>query len=141
MNSNIFVKMNVKSNPDIEPKLQDYGNTRKNEKFTQSTAIYNPITGVVPEKIKTSQDLALEKDDKISNIKGYHYNFINNDKPCVGVIAQEIQNVLPEAVSNINNILGVNYSSLIPLLINGIQDLKGEIELLKDKIKILESKI
>jgi len=69
MNSNIFVKMNVKSNPDIEPKLQDYGNTRKNEKFTQSTAIYNPITGIVPDKIKTSQDLALEKDDKISNIK------------------------------------------------------------------------
>jgi len=69
MNSNIFVKMNVKSNPDIEPKLQDYGNTRKNEKFTQSTTIYNPITGIVPDKIKTSQDLALEKDDKISNIK------------------------------------------------------------------------
>ena len=69
MNSNIFVKMNVKSNPDIEPKLEDYGRTRKNEKFVQSNTIYNPITGVIPEKIKTSQDLALERDDKISDIK------------------------------------------------------------------------
>lgn len=69
MNSNIFVKLNVKSNPDIEPKMKDYNITRKNEKFTQSTTIYNPITGVVPNKIKTAQDLALERDDKISNIK------------------------------------------------------------------------
>ena len=69
MNSNIFVKMNVKSNPDIEPKLEDYGRTRKNEKFVQSNTIYNPITGVIPDKIKSPQDLALERDNKISDIK------------------------------------------------------------------------
>jgi hypothetical protein len=69
MNSNIFVKMNIKSNPDIESKLEDYGRTRKNEKFVQSNAIYNPITGVIPDKIKSPQDLALERDNKISDIK------------------------------------------------------------------------
>ena len=69
MNSNIFVKMNVKSNPDIEPKLEDYGRTRKNEKFVQSNTIYNPITGVITDKIKSPQDLALERDNKISDIK------------------------------------------------------------------------
>lgn len=50
----------------------------------------------------------------------------------VGVIAQEIEKVLPEAVATRDDgIKAVKYERIIPLLIEAIKDLKAEIEELK----------
>ena len=78
--------------------------------------------------------------EKISKLKGYYYNLLSNpNKKKVGVIAQEVIEVLPEAVEiNQSNYLGVNYTDLIPLLINGMQDLQNEINVLKNEIQILK---
>jgi hypothetical protein len=50
----------------------------------------------------------------------------------VGVVAQEILEVLPEAVTTRENgYLAVRYEKLVPLLIEAIKDLKTEIDELK----------
>ena len=50
----------------------------------------------------------------------------------VGVIAQEILEVLPEAVTTRDNgYLAVRYEKLVPLLIEAIKELKAEVEDLK----------
>lgn len=54
------------------------------------------------------------------------------DKRRSFVIAQDVQNVFPEAIDAHNpNQLGVQYSDLIPLLIAAINELSSEIKLLK----------
>lgn len=51
----------------------------------------------------------------------------------IGVIAQEIEAVLPEAVgTRSNGIKAVNYEKIIPLLIEAIKELSAEIEKLKN---------
>jgi Chaperone of endosialidase len=50
-----------------------------------------------------------------------------------GLIAQEVEKVVPEAVSENNGYKGVDYARLVPLLIEAIKELKKEIELLKNK--------
>ena len=72
----------------------------------------------------------LEKMEKIGG-----YTFIWNDKQNVykgkdvGVVAQEIQSVLPEIVATrANGYLGVKYEKIVPLLIESIKELNKKIE-------------
>lgn len=54
----------------------------------------------------------------------------------VGLIAQDVQKVLPEAVTVKNDemgTLGVKYTEVIPLLVAAIQELSAEINILKQK--------
>ena len=70
MNGNIFVKLNKKKyNPDIESKLNQLENNRTTTKFNLSKTIYNPITGVIPDKLNSQKDLILQKDNIKIDIK------------------------------------------------------------------------
>ena len=73
--------------------------------------------------------------DKVEKVNGYQFTWNNNIddfRACTvdyGVIAQELENVLPHAV-DINNrgYKTVNYNSLIPLLIEAIKELSGRVK-------------
>ena len=76
--------------------------------------------------------------DKVCALDGFLYTW--NDKAesadketlQVGVSAQQVQEVLPEAVEESDNgYLGVKYDKLVPLLIESIKELKAEVEKLK----------
>lgn len=70
MENNIFfINKKDKHNPDVIQHLTRKNSEVKKNVFEPSTNIYNPITGVVPDKIKNQKDLKLEKDTSILNIK------------------------------------------------------------------------
>lgn len=69
--------------------------------------------------------------DKVSSIRGVTFTWKENGKASMGVIAQEVEAVAPEVISETNGYKAVNYDGLIGLLIESIKDLKKEIEALK----------
>ena len=78
-------------------------------------------------------DNALEK---VSQISGYTFNYIGDDTPMTGVIAQELEEVLPEVVYETESPDGtqskaVRHGNIVGLLIESIKELKAEIEELK----------
>ena len=80
--------------------------------------------------------------EKIDKIGGYTFDW--NDKQetytgkDVGVIAQEIQEVLPELVTERDNgYLAVKYEKIVPLLIESIKELKQEVDEIKQKCDCL----
>ena len=73
--------------------------------------------------------------DKVSKIRGVTFNYIDKpDERVPGVIAQELQEVLPEAVYKTeDDKLAVRYGNTIALLLEAIKELKKEVEELKGK--------
>jgi len=76
--------------------------------------------------------------DKVCKLGGYEFDW--NAKQDVyeghdiGVIAQEVEAVFPELVTDRDNgFKAVKYEKLVPALIEAIKELKNEIELLKSK--------
>ena len=77
--------------------------------------------------------------DKVRAIDGVYFNMIDTPgRTEVGVLAQDVREVLPEAVSIIdpeNGYYGVNYNGILPVMLEAIKELKtekdAEIEFLK----------
>jgi hypothetical protein len=78
--------------------------------------------------------------DKIKKLGGYTFNWNTvSKKPThieeIGVIAQEVQEVLPQIVREKGDgYLGVDYEKIVALLIEGVKYQQGEIEELKSEI-------
>lgn len=80
--------------------------------------------------------------EAIKSIRGVQYNLIGSPIKDAGVIAQEVQNNIPEVVSSDKNgYLSVNYSGLIPYLIEAVKTLESSISVLETKNIELESKL
>ena len=74
--------------------------------------------------------------DKVLAMRGVTYTKINSDddKTHTGVIAQEVEAILPEVVSEKDDgMKTVAYGNMVGVLIEAIKDLKAEIEELKKK--------
>ena len=73
----------------------------------------------------------------IAQIEAVKFTWKSDEQasPQVGVIAQSVQNVVPEAISttieNGQEYLSVRYTELIPLMIASIQQLKAEFDAYK----------
>ena len=73
--------------------------------------------------------------DLVSQLRGVWYNKIGEEDRKVGVIAQEVEEVLPEVVTtNDDGIKGVDYGKMVGVLIEAVKDLKAEVEDLKAKL-------
>lgn len=92
----------------------------------------------------TSSDYRLKEDLKdfnaleiASKIKMYDFKWKAGDSRSYGVMAHELQEVVPQAVSgdkDAEEMQQVDYSKLVPILLKSIQELKAEIDELKKEI-------
>jgi len=108
------------------------------------------VDGNVVAYSTTTSDERLKKDivkidnalDKVSQLNGYTFEYLADGKKSAGVIAQEVEKVMPSAVSETTLPLKmgeddkteyktVQYDQLHGLMIEAIKELKAEIEELK----------
>ena len=98
------------------------------------------------ERLKTNLETISDPLIKLSKINGYTFNWTEDSGKDIttreaGVLAQEVEMVLPEVVADRENgYKAVRYEKMIPLLIEAIKDQQQQIDSLKQQIKILKDK-
>ena len=105
----------------------------------QIHATSTSITGLSDERLKENI-VPLEKGlEQVEQIKTYTFNYKDRPEDTLpGVIAQEIEQILPEVVYDIemedDTYKAVRYQQIVPVLIEAIKDLS-------DKVKDLENRL
>jgi len=112
--------------------------------FKSDTLVGKIICNAASVTYSTTSDYRLKEDlkdfaglDMVSKIPVYDFKWKTNEIRSYGVVAHELQEILPEAVSGIKDeeeMQGVDYGRITPILIKAIQELKAEIETLKTQI-------
>jgi hypothetical protein len=93
------------------------------------------------ERLKDNIELISNPIEKVQSLKGVTWNWNDNadelqqSLPNVGVIAQDVEKVLPQLVTDRDNgFKGVDYAKLTGLLIEAVKDQQKQIDELKSKL-------
>ena len=77
--------------------------------------------------------------DKVSQLQGITFNYKKDGRKSTGLIAQELEKVLPEVVYDTHEIdnddekfKAVRYGNVVGLLVEAIKELKAEVKELKE---------
>lgn len=102
-----------------------------------STKLYfNPSTGTLnatefnslsDEELKTNLKSIDNALDIVNSIEGYRFNWKDGNDASIGVMAQQLEGILPELVST-DRYKSVNYNGLIAVLIEAIKQLNAKLE-------------
>ena len=106
---------------------------------------YN-VTAFSDIAVKTNLEVIPNALEKVCSINGYTYERIDyvkdEDDPNspdilrqAGVVAQEVEKVLPEVVSGEEGNKAVAYGNMVSILIEAIKELKSEVDDLKEQLK------
>jgi hypothetical protein len=118
--------------------------TASNVSTTKLT--FNPSTGTLAAtNVNTTSDINLKKDispvenalETVQKLEGVHFTWKDNDKQTIGVIAQQIEEHLPQLVDTAEH-KSVNYNGLIGVLIEAVKEQQSQIEVLKAEIEELK---
>jgi hypothetical protein len=97
------------------------------------------VTAYSDANLKTDVSTINNALDLIDEMRGVRYTRIDNGDHGIGVIAQEIQQVVPEVVIKGEEYLSVAYGNLAGVFIEAIKELREENRLLKSRLEALES--
>lgn len=105
---------------------------------------YNNLYSSSDKRLKSNIEEDGISHEEIYKVKTYNYQFKddNEGRKRHGVMAQEIQELLPELVSkDQDGYLAVNYVDMIPLMLRAIQDQKQTIDALQAELSTLKNDI
>lgn len=91
------------------------------------------------ERLKTNIEKVVEANEILNQIDGVKFTWKSDNTSSYGVIAQQVEKVLPELVKEDEH-KKVNYDGLIAVLIESVKNQQERINVLEEKIKSLESK-
>ena len=114
-------------------KLLDAGSTKlevtsSGVSVTGDMTASGNVTAYSDAKLKTEISTIDNALDIVGKLRGVNYKWLNNGQADIGVIAQEVEEVVPEVVkTSEDGTKSVDYGRLVSILINAVNELKEEI--------------
>ncbi len=147
--TNNFVHINTQSG--VSMVIGGHSGTHTSVQFRHNgaTIVGSIVVTSTSTTYNTSSDYRLKEDlqdfsglDMVSKIPVYDFKWKTETKRSYGVIAHELQEVLSDAVSGEKDeeeMQGVDYSKIVPILVKSIQELKADNDSLRARIETLEN--
>ena len=142
--SSITVSDDTTTNATRYPIFEDVTSGSSTSINVSSTKLtFNPSTGTLSATQFTSLSDANKKKnirpienaiDITKKLEGVRFDWKDNDAPSIGVIAQEVEKVLPELVIENDGIKSVSYGNIVGVLIEAIKEQQVRIEELEKKL-------
>lgn len=88
------------------------------------------ITAYSDKRLKTNLEVIPNALQKVLELTGYTYTRIDSGEKQTGLLAQDLQSVLPEAV-HVGEYLSISYGNVVGLLVQAIKELKVELDVLR----------
>jgi len=80
--------------------------------------------------------------ETVKKLRGVSFDWKDSGKPSVGLIAEEVDKVIPEVVAhNDKDATGVNYDSLVGVLVEAVKEQQGLIQEQQKNISALSQKV
>jgi hypothetical protein len=93
------------------------------------------VTANSDEKLKENVVGITNALDKVLDLRGVYFNRIGKKDRDIGVIAQEVEKILPELVhEDLNGVKSVAYQNMVAVLIEAIKEQQEQINELKDRL-------
>lgn len=99
--------------------------------FTVEALDFNSLSDL---NLKTNVNTIENSLDIVNSLRGVSFDWKVNGNKSYGVIAQELEKVLPDLVTTKEN-KSVNYNGLVGVLLQAVKELSAEVEELKKKIQ------
>jgi hypothetical protein len=93
---------------------------------TLNATIFNSLSD---ETVKTDKERILNALEKLSTLGGYTYMLVDSNEPSAGLLAQQVQKILPEAVkfNPETGLLSLNYNGVMGLVVEAINELEQRV--------------
>jgi hypothetical protein len=120
--------------------LTNDGNWAAKVDSSKNLTVTGDVTAYSDIRVKTNIETITSALDKVIAIRGVYYNRTDNGDTAqkIGVIAQEIQKILPQVVNEqADGMLSVSYGNIVAVLIEAIKEQQLQIEDLKNKLDLL----
>ena len=98
------------------------------------------INAVSDFRLKENIEPLTKSLDKINKLRGVNFEWREEFKDeqghgkRVGMIAQEVKDIIPEVVVQKDGVYGINYTKIIPCLIEAVKERQNQIENLKERL-------
>ena len=117
------------------------------QKTSSSKFTFNPSSGLLTstdynsssdKRLKTNIKTVESALDKVNSLRGVTFKWKEGGNEAIGLIAQEVQKVIPEVVTKDDSgYLGIRYTNIIGVLVEAIKEQQDQINTLKKQIEKL----
>lgn len=103
-------------------------------------SVTGDVTSSSDENLKENIQPIADALAKVQQINGVSFNWKDSGRPSIGVIAQNVEKVIPEVVTeNAEGSKSVSYGNMVGLLIEAIKEQQASIEKLEARVAELEA--
>jgi hypothetical protein len=79
--------------------------------------------------------------ETVTRLRGVKFNWKDSKTPSVGLIAEEVEKVVPEVVAHANGAAGINYSALVGVLVEAVKEQETKLEKQQNLIQAQQAEL